>query len=76
MSDLIEALCMGCRHDQAFQQSKRGEDSCPIAAAMHRYEWDDPQYPKELTGGTCTAFQSIDKPEPRDENAAVGDLFA
>lgn len=78
----IDRWCGACQRDAAFQADPEGADGCEIVAATFRYTVDDPRYPKEwvtINGRSgCTAFVSKgrDVPEPRDEAAAVGDLFA
>lgn len=58
---------------------------CPILTRTLALDIGDPDYPKEWVWGEdgkpcCTAFIHVDSdrepPYQRDENAAVGDLFA
>ncbi len=78
-ADFIDHWCGRCKHDVAFRNDEG--DSCPIIANSFVFKMDDPKYPPEWQYAAdgcpvCTAFEEIDSPDKRDENAAIRDLFA
>jgi hypothetical protein len=77
-ANFIDRWCYSCKRDEAFRNDDG--DSCPIVANSFVFDVDDPRYPSEWTFNDegrpiCTAFEPVDAPDKRDENAAIGDLF-
>jgi len=75
--------CSKCWFDRITRLGEeRWDEGCPLIANSMAYNIGDPEYPKEWkyqddTGEpTCTKFRDEARGEPRDENAAVGDLFS
>jgi hypothetical protein len=73
-------FCDRCKRDAKYRRTQNGEDGCPIVAAAHCYELDDPKYPKEWVqnkygdpyGRTarCTAFRFDEPRKPRKPKPA------
>lgn len=77
----IEGWCGKCWHDRQMRANPEGCEGCEILARSFAYSIDDPEYPKEwrydeIGLPMCAAFRREELGEPRDEAAAVADLFA